>query len=89
MKLLLIYVLIINLTAFFMYAIDKYKAIKSQWRISEAALLMIACLGGSIGSLVGIYLCRHKTKHLKFTLGIPLILLIQIALIVFITQGTL
>ena len=58
---------------------DKYKAKKKLWRIPEATLITIAALGGSIGSLIGMYLVRHKTKHLKFSLGIPLILALQIA----------
>ena len=60
--------------------IDKYKAKKKLWRIPEATLLTIAVLGGSIGSLIGMYTFRHKTKHLKFTLGIPAILIGQLLL---------
>ena len=58
---------------------DKYKARKNLWRIPEAALFTAALLGGSLGSLAGMYLVRHKTKHLKFTLGVPVILVVQIA----------
>lgn len=80
MKLFLIYFLIVNAAGFLSMLLDKHKARKNLWRISESTLLTIALLGGSIGSLVGMYLVRHKTKHLKFTLGIPLILIGQILL---------
>ena len=60
--------------------IDKYKARKNLWRIPEATLISTALLGGSIGALIGMYTVRHKTRHIKFTVGIPLILLAQIAL---------
>lgn len=60
---------------------DKQRARKNLWRIPERTLLTAAVLGGSIGGLAGMYLFRHKTKHLKFTLGIPLILAIQAGLI--------
>ena len=58
---------------------DKRKAQKKLWRIPEATLLTVAAIGGSIGSLLGMYTFRHKTKHLKFTLGIPAILILQLA----------
>ena len=54
--------------------VDKWKAKKNRWRIRESTLLLVAALGGSVGSLAGMYLFRHKTLHLKFTVGIPLIL---------------
>ena len=62
--------------------IDKYKAKKNLWRIPEATLISVAVIGGSLGSLLGMKLIRHKTKHLKFTLGIPIILACQIFLVV-------
>lgn len=57
--------------------VDKWKAKKNRWRVRESTLLIVAVLGGSIGSLAGMYLFRHKTQHLKFTLGVPLILAAQ------------
>ena len=60
---------------------DKLKAKRGAWRIPEATLLGIAAVGGSIGALIGMYLFRHKTRHLKFTLGLPLILCLQIGLL--------
>ena len=74
----LLYLIIINAAAFLLMLVDKLKAKRGAWRISEATLMWIAVLGGSIGSLFGMYLCRHKTRHIKFTLGIPLILILQI-----------
>lgn len=82
MKLLLVYLLIINALGLLVMLADKYKAKKNLWRIPEATLMGIAIAGGSIGSLAGMYLVRHKTKHLKFTIGIPLILAIQIMLFI-------
>ena len=77
MKLLLYYLLIINALGFLLMLVDKWKAKKNRWRVRESTLLLIAALGGSVGSLAGMYLFRHKTRHLKFTLGIPLILAAQ------------
>ena len=74
MKLLSFYLLIINALGFLLMLVDKWKARKNRWRVRESTLLLIAALGGSVGSLLGMYLFRHKTLHLKFTLGIPLIL---------------
>ena len=78
MKYLLIYLLIINAAGFVLMLVDKYKAKKKLWRIPEATLMGVAALGGSLGSLLGMYTVRHKTKHIKFTLGIPVILVVQI-----------
>ena len=77
----IIYLTVINVVAFFMYGIDKRKAKKSKWRISEAALLMMAVLGGSIGAWLGMKVWHHKTLHKKFRYGIPLILIAQIVLV--------
>ena len=74
---LLVYLLIINALGFLLMLVDKYKAKKNKWRIPEKTLMLVAALGGSIGSLIGMYTVRHKTQHLKFTLGIPLILALQ------------
>lgn len=82
-KNIIIYVIIINLTAFLSMYIDKKKAQKGSWRIKEATLMMFAVFGGSIGALAGMYTFRHKTKKLKFTIGIPTILISEIAMILF------
>lgn len=73
-----LYILIINLVGFLLMLVDKKRAIKKEWRISEKALFIISILGGSIGIYIGMYTFRHKTKHLKFTLGIPIIIIIQV-----------
>lgn len=78
MKYLLIYLLIINALGFLLMLIDKWKAKHHRWRIPEATLMGVAALGGSVGSLLGMYAVRHKTKHIKFTVGIPVILVVQI-----------
>ena len=77
MKLLLYYLLIINAAGLLLMLVDKWKAKKNRWRVRESTLLLVAALGGSVGCLIGMYLFRHKTRHLKFTLGIPLILAAQ------------
>ena len=82
MKLLLYYLLIINAAGFLLMLVDKWKAKKNRWRVRESTLLLVAALGGSVGSLAGMYLFRHKTQHLKFTLGIPLILAAQCFVVV-------
>ena len=81
MKFILLYLLIINAAGFLFMLADKWKAKKNRWRIPEATLMTVAALGGSIGSLLGMYTVRHKTKHLKFTLGVPAILIAQIAIV--------
>ena len=80
MKYFLWYLLLINAAAFIIMLVDKRKARKNRWRIPERPLILSALIGGSIGALLGMYTFRHKTKHLKFTLGIPAILIAQIAL---------
>ena len=80
MKYVLLYLLIINAVGFLLMLVDKHKAKKKLWRIPEATLMGVAAMGGSIGSLIGMYSVRHKTKHLKFTIGIPLILAVQVVL---------
>ena len=80
---LVCYLLAINAVTFIVYGIDKYKAKKGKWRISEATLLLLAVLGGSVGAWVGMRVWHHKTMHKKFKYGIPAILLIQIALMAY------
>ena len=80
---LVCYLLAINAVTFIVYGIDKYKAKKAKWRISEATLLLLAVLGGSVGAWLGMKVWHHKTMHKKFKYGIPAILLIQIALMAF------
>jgi len=77
-KLILLYLLIINALGFLLMLVDKYKAKKNLWRIPEKTLFAAALLGGSIGSLLGMYAVRHKTQHKTFILGMPLILALQV-----------
>ena len=79
---LLSYFAAVNLIGFALMGIDKYKAKKRAFRIPEATLFIIAVIGGSIGSILGMYPFRHKTRHRSFVYGMPFILLVQIALIV-------
>lgn len=76
-----LYLLLINSAAFVLCLADKRRARQRQWRVPEAMLLLLSALGGSGGMLLGMLLFRHKTRHLKFTLGVPLMLLAQLALL--------
>jgi len=84
----LIYLAVINVVTFFMYGIDKWKAKKSKWRIRETSLLGLAVLGGSIGAWLGMKVWHHKTLHKKFKYGVPVILIAQIALLIWIFSKT-
>ena len=86
---LLNYLVIINIIAFIAYGIDKLKAKKGKWRITEATLLLLAIIGGSIGAWCGVKVWHHKTLHKKFRYGIPLIIAIQIAMIWYLLKDTL
>ena len=98
-NMLFYYLIVINIVTFLVYGIDKWrstsgrllptgrkKAKQGSWRISEATLLLLAVIGGSIGALLGMQVWHHKTMHKKFKYGLPLILLAQIALIYFINK---
>ena len=77
-----IYMLIMTMVGFVIMGIDKRKAIKKGWRISECTLLLIAFTGGALGSFIGMHIFRHKTKHMKFIILIPLALLLNIMIYV-------
>jgi uncharacterized membrane protein YsdA (DUF1294 family) len=80
MTLLLIYLVVVNVTTFVVYGIDKLKARRGRWRVPEATLLTLAAVGGSIGAWCGMRVWRHKTRHAKFRYGVPAIIIAQIAL---------
>ena len=80
MKTIILYLIAINVVTFLVYGLDKWKAMRDAWRISETTLLLLAAAGGSVGALLGMQIFRHKTKHVKFTVGVPAILLVQVAL---------
>ena len=82
-ELLVYYLLAINVVTFVVYGLDKWKARRGRWRIPEAALLWLAVLGGSPAALLAMWLFRHKTKHNKFRYGVPLILAVQVAVVIF------
>lgn len=75
---LIIYITVINLVSFTCFGIDKSRARRSRWRMSEGSLISLALFGGSLGALLGMHVFRHKTQKPKFSIGIPLILVLQI-----------
>ena len=83
MKYLLSYLGIINLVGFFAMFLDKQKAKRGKWRIPEKTLFLLAIIGGSLGTTLGMHVFRHKTKHWYFKLGMPMILIVQIVLIIY------
>lgn len=86
MSTLAYYLIGINVLTFLLYGIDKWKAQKGKWRIPEETLIWLAIVGGIIGAILGMYLFRHKTKHRKFTLGIPVIILAQAVIVYFLLK---
>ena len=82
-KIVIAYAIIANIVGLSVMGIDKRRAICHKWRIPEKTLFLVSILGGSIGTWAGMYLFRHKTKHVSFVLGIPLILIVQTALLIF------
>lgn len=82
-KLLIVYVAAVNVVAFVVYGVDKYKAQMAKWRIRESTLLLLAAIGGSAGAWLGMKIWHHKTRHAKFRYGVPAILLIQLAVVFF------
>ena len=77
------FLILMNIVTFVLYGVDKLKAKRSKWRVSEATLLLFAVLGGSVGAWLGMKIWHHKTQHKKFKYGLPLIILIQIAAVVY------
>lgn len=81
LKVVFAYIIVINVIAFILYGIDKERAIKRRWRVSEKTLLGAAMLGGSLGAILGMYGFHHKTKHWRFRILVPLFLLLHIVII--------
>lgn len=77
----LIYLITINALGFLLMLIDKQKAKKNAWRIPERVLMAVAAVGGSLGCLCGMYLFRHKTRHIKFSVGLPILFAVQAVLL--------
>ena len=86
MKWVLLILAAVNLLAFALYGVDKVKSKKGAWRIPEATLLLVAFLGGSVGALLGMEVFRHKTRHAKFRILVPLFLILHIALAVYMVK---
>jgi uncharacterized membrane protein YsdA (DUF1294 family) len=84
LKIAMIYLLIMNVVGVAVMGIDKSKAVHHAWRIPEKMLFLVSLLGGSVGTWAGMYIFRHKTKHWYFVVGMPAILVIQIALVVWV-----
>jgi uncharacterized membrane protein YsdA (DUF1294 family) len=82
MKILFIYLFTVNALGLLLMLADKYKAKKKLWRIPEATLMGVALCGGSFGCLLGMRIARHKTKHPKFSVGLPVILAVQVVIFV-------
>ena len=80
--LIIIYLVFINFISFIMMGLDKYKAKKRAWRIPESTLFVLALIGGSVGSIAGMHLFHHKTRHWYFLYGMPAILIIQILIVI-------
>lgn len=83
LKNIIIYLIVINLIGFYMMWSDKRRAKWGKWRIPENTLFIVTALGGGIGTIAGMYTFRHKTKKLKFTIGLPTILILEIILIIY------
>ena len=75
-----LYLIVMNVLTFIVYGIDKQKAKRGNWRISEKTLMMLAVFGGSIGAWIGMQVFRHKTKHLLFVIGVPLIFFVELGI---------
>jgi uncharacterized membrane protein YsdA (DUF1294 family) len=88
MEILLVYLFTVNALGFVLMLIDKEKAKRNLWRIPEATLLTVAAIGGSLGTLIGMRIFRHKTLHLKFSLGVPVVLLAHILILIFLMTKT-
>ncbi|MDE6053053.1 MAG: DUF1294 domain-containing protein [Lachnospiraceae bacterium] len=86
LNIIALYLILMNITGFAMMGIDKRKAIKHLWRVRESTLFLIALTGGSVGSILGMRIFHHKTRHWYFVYGMPLILILQILLIVLIIK---
>ena len=82
-KVAMIYMILINFFELYLMYADKQKAKKGLWRIPEKTLFLISILGGSLGGILGMYIFRHKTKHWKFVIGMPLILILQVTCFLF------
>ena len=79
MRVIAFYLATVNIIGFALFGIDKQRAVRHAWRIKESTLFITAIIGGSVGCIIGMQVFRHKTKHMKFIVGMPMILILQIA----------
>lgn len=89
LSVIMIYLLVVNIIGFGIMGIDKFKAKKGLWRIPESTLFLMAIIGGSIGSILGMYLFHHKTRHWSFVYGMPAILIIQLLILFVLSKAPL
>ncbi len=87
LKIITTYIIIINVITYIVYAYDKHQAREHKWRVRESTLLLLPLFMGSIGALTAMYTLRHKTKHIKFTLGVPLLLIVNILTLIFLQNN--
>lgn len=87
MKILFLYLFIINVIAFFIVGIDKRKSIMKKYRIPERTIFLFSLFGGSFGTLIGMFIFHHKTKKMKFLIGIPFLFVLNILIIVYLIQA--
>ncbi|NLC64026.1 MAG: DUF1294 domain-containing protein [Thermoanaerobacterales bacterium] len=85
-KIVIVIILSLNLVGFLLIGLDKYKSKRNKWRIKEITFFIFAALGGSVGVLAGRYFFRHKTKHPSFVFGLPLIIVLQLILIIYLSS---
>ena len=79
MKAALVYLAAVNIIGFVLFGMDKQRAVRHAWRIKESTLFITAIIGGSVGCIIGMQVFRHKTKHMKFVIGMPMVLIMQMA----------
>ncbi|ETI88666.1 DUF1294 domain-containing protein [Clostridium butyricum] len=85
-KIIFLYLIVINICGFLIMFIDKNRAVHKEWRIPEKTLMFLSLIGGSIGMFAGMHIFRHKTKHIKFTLGVPFIFIIELITAVYLIK---
>lgn len=87
MDLFYMYILLINVITFGVFALDKKKAKKKQWRVPESTLLLLSLIGGSLGGLLAMKIVKHKTQKIKFVIGIPFLLIVNFLMFYYIEKG--
>ena len=78
------YIAVVNIITFYLMRVDKQKAIKNQFRIPERTFFLLSILGGALGTYIGMKIFRHKTKHASFTIGMPILILLNLGLFIYV-----